>query len=195
MLKGNRYTEGRGDLGRHRRHQPISEKDLADRRLKSAGNNVHQSRFAGPVFAEDRVNFARINTRTDVPVNRREFIDLPIVGSYPQEIITVNEDGVRGFAVADLGQSQSDRFFSLDRAAGRRFRLDELGVRAGNRRGDDLRSQRRPADLCIGREPRAQPVSLLARDENPQSRRGWNHGQRGARHRGVIKALEIGQHG
>ena len=38
----------------------IAEPDLAQFRMNGSGNDVHESRFASPVFAEDGVNFAGV---------------------------------------------------------------------------------------------------------------------------------------
>ena len=58
-------SDGR-DVGRHPRDALAFELDLAQVRLKCAGDDVHQGRLAGAVLAEDGVNLTRMELDADI---------------------------------------------------------------------------------------------------------------------------------
>ncbi len=66
VLIGDRDPERGRCFGRHRRHAPAFDLDLATVRLINAGYDVHQRRLASTVLAENGMDLAGIELDADV---------------------------------------------------------------------------------------------------------------------------------
>ncbi len=66
VLIRNRYSKRCGELRRNRRNDAAAELDLAAIGLQCAGYDIHERRFARPVFAEERMNLPLVEFGIDV---------------------------------------------------------------------------------------------------------------------------------